>query len=144
MMKLVRDVTRQVDDYNRAHRRQIALLASDDIGAWGGIRNAPYAVMAHGTYQDSHCRPDAWPFAIFPNYRTAFWSCCWWPVSRWDWVTYGVRQYHVPVSISNGWGDNLGFAEISPAMQQKVLDLFRWRLQHHTRLHWLDRLPPLP
>lgn len=33
MMRLTHDVTRLVDDYNRAHHRQIAFLTSDCLGA---------------------------------------------------------------------------------------------------------------
>jgi len=97
--------------------------------------------VAHGTYQDSHCNPGSWSYGIFPNYRNALWSCCWWPVSKWDWIGFGVRAYQAPVAISNGWGDNLGFGEFSPEQRQRVLELFRWRKQHPTRLRWLPALP---
>ena len=76
--------------------------------------------MAHGTYQDTWNRPDGWSFAIFPNDRNVVWSCCWWPESKPGWVEFGVRNYQAPVAISNGWGDNLGFAELSAARREQV------------------------
>ena len=139
MMRLVRAVAKKIEDYNRRNNSQIALLASDDLGFVDGA--APDALVAHGTYQDSWCAPKAWSYGIFPNYRNAMWSCCWWPVHKWKWVEAGVRQYQAPVSLSNGYGDNVGFSELSPEMQQKVLALFQWRKQRPTRLKFLERVP---
>jgi hypothetical protein len=138
MMRLVREVTGLVDEYKRRHGGQIALLTSDCLGAFGAELKGPYALVAHGTYQDSWCQPGAWPYGIFANYRNVLWSCCWWHVSKWPWVELGVRQYQAPVSISNGWGDDLGFAELTPEQQGRVLELFHWRKRHPTRLHWLE------
>jgi hypothetical protein len=138
MMRLVRDVAGRVEQFNRGHGREVALLTSDCLGTFG---QAPYALMAHGTYQDSWCRPDAWSYAIFPNYRNVAWSCCWWPESKPDWVAFGVRTYQAPMAISNGWGDNLGFAELSASRREQVLALFRERKPSPTRLHWFRELP---
>jgi hypothetical protein len=139
MMRLVRAVAKKIEDYNRRNRGEIALLASDDLGPVGGA--SPDALVAHGTYQDSWCDPKAWSYGIFPNYRNAMWSCCWWPVHKWKWVELGVREYQAPVSLSNGYGDNIGFSEMSPEMQQKVLALFQWRKQRPTHLKFLERVP---
>ena len=136
MMRLVRAVAKKIEDHNRRHNGQVALLASDNLGLCGGA--APYALVAHGTYQDSWCDPKAWSYGIFPNYRNAVWSCCWWPIQKWKWIEVGVRQYQAPVAISNGWGDNAGFSELSPEMQQKVLALFQWRKQKPTQLKILE------
>lgn len=141
MMRLTRDLSLQVQEYNRRHRRQIAFLASDAIGPTVSVEAPPYALMTHGTYQDSHCNPGAWSYGIFPNYRNVLWSCCWWPVSKWDWVEFGVRAYQAPVAISNGWGDNLGFGELSPEQRDRVLTLFGWRKQRPTQLRALAQLP---
>jgi hypothetical protein len=141
MMRLTRELTLLVQDWNRSHHRDLAFLTSDAIGPFAGTDTPGYGLYAHGTYQDSHCNPAAWPYGIFPNYRNVLWSCCWWPVSKWDWVEFGVRAYQAPVSISNGWGDNLGFAEAGPEFRRKVLALFNWRKQHPTRLHWFEQLP---
>ena len=61
--------------------------------------------------------------ASIPNWRNTLWSCCWWPVHKWKWIEFGVKNYQAPVAISNGWGDNTGFAAMSPEMQKKVLEL---------------------
>jgi hypothetical protein len=143
MMRLTRDLTLQVQDYNRRHGRKIAFLASDAIGPTAAADAPPYAIMAHGTYQDSHCDPGAWSYGIFPNYRNVLWSCCWWPVSKWNWVEYGVRTFFAPVAISNGWGDNLGFGEMTPEQRGRVLQLFEWRKSHRGYPHWLYTLPIL-
>jgi hypothetical protein len=62
-------------------------------------------------------------------------------VSKWDWIEFGVREYQAPVAISNGWGDNLGFGELSAEQRQRVLVLFQWRKQRPTRLRSFPTLP---
>ena len=78
------------------------------LGLRGRLGRADYAMVAHGTYQDTWCQPAAWPCGIFPNWRNTLWSCCWWPVHKWKWIEFGVKNYQAPVAISNGWGDNTG------------------------------------
>ena len=138
MMRLVREVAKKVEDGNRQRHRQTALLTSDNLGVNGWV---PCALMGHGTYQDSWCKPQAWSYGIFPNYRNTMWSCCWFPVNLWKWIEFGVHQYQGPVSLSNGWGDDAGFAELSPEMQHKVLVLFQWRKQQTTQLRAFTQLP---
>lgn len=144
MMRLVREITKLVEEYNRAHHRQVAFLTSDCLGAAGNELKAPYALVSHGTYQDSWCQPGAWSYGIFANYRNVLWSCCWWPVTKWSWIEFGVREYQAPVAISNGWGNDKGFAELTPAQQGRVLELFKWRKKQPTRLKWFTALPPEP
>ncbi len=134
MMRLVRAVARKVE----THNHQMALLTSDDSGFVGSVN---YAMVAHGTYQDSWCQPGAWAPGIYPNWRNTLWSCCWWPVHKWKWIEFGVKNYQAPVSISDGWGDNTGFAEMSPEMQKKVLELFRWRAQFRAQMKLRESLP---
>ena len=110
-------------------------------GIWG---RANYALVAHGTYQDSWCQPAAWAPGIYPNWRNTLWSCCWWPVHKWKWIEFGVRNYQAPVAISNGWGDNTGFAALSPDMRKKVLDLFRWRAKTAAQMKLRESLPTYP
>jgi hypothetical protein len=141
MMRLAREVTGLVEDYNRQHKRQIAFLTSDCLGAAGHEVGGPYALVAHGTYQDSWCQPKAWPYGIFSNYRNVLWSCCWWPVTKWNWIEYAVRQYQAPVSLSNGWGNDKGFAEMSTEQRARALALFNWRKNHPTKLKLFDQLP---
>ena len=144
MMRLVREITALVEAYNREHGRQIAFLTSDCLGAFGQELIGPYALVSHGTYQDSWCQPRAWSYGLFANYRNVLWSCCWWPITHWDWVEFGVHEYQAPVAISNGWGDDRGFAEMTPAERARVLELFAWRKQRPTRLRWFTTLPPEP
>ncbi len=139
LMRLIRQVAQKVQDYNKEHRCELALFTSDCLGTVPGA--GPCALAGHGTYQDSWCQPKGWPHAIFPNYRNTVWSCCWWPIHKWDWIEFGVRNYQAPVAITNGWGDNIGFAEMTPEQQQKVIDLFHWRKQRTMRLKPFDTLP---
>ncbi len=142
MMRLTRDLTAMVREYNRNAGTQVAFMASDCIGVFPDWANKPpYALVADGTYQDSHCRPLAWSYGIFPNYRNVLWSCNWAPVTNWAYTEFGVRNYQAPVAISNGWGDDAGFSEMSPEMRRKVFDLFNWRKQAQTRLKWFSELP---
>ena len=134
MMRLVRQVAHKAE----IHTPPVAFLASDCTGTCG---TANYAMVAHGTYQDSWCQPVAWSYAIFPNWRNVAWSCCWWPMHKWQWIEFGVRNYQAPVAISNGWGDNAGFAEMDPDMRKRVVHLFLWRAQLPTRMKWMQQLP---
>jgi len=143
-MRLALDLTLLVEAYNQTHRRQIAFLTSDCLGSVYGTEKAPYALMAHGTFQDSWCQPRAWSYGIFPNYRNVLWSVCWWPVTKWDWIDFGVRNYQAAVSVSNGWGDDTGFSEMTPAQQARAIELFNWRKARPTRLKWFVHLPPEP
>ena len=141
MMRLARELSRLVEDYNRKHKRQIAFLTSDCLGAFGQEIKAPYALVAHGTFQDSWCKPQAWSCGIFSNYRNVLWSCCWWPLTKWSWIDFAVRQYQAPVSLSNGWGNDKGFSEMTQEQRARALALFDWRKDKPTRLKWFDRLP---
>lgn len=144
MMNLVKDLTDEVHVFDRSTGREVAFLASDCIGVFNWVTKPPYALMADGTYQDTHCDPAAWSYGIFPNFRNVLWSCNWEPVSKWDFTEFGVRNYQAAVAISNGWGDDKGFSEMSPDMQRKVLNLFHWRKQFPTKLGWFRELPIYP
>lgn len=54
---------------------------------------------------------------------------------------WGVREYQAPVAISNGWGNDKGFSELTADQQERVLELFAWRKGHPTRLKWFVSLP---
>ena len=140
MMRLVREVTMLVEDYNRQHRRQIAFLTSDCLGAFDELKG-PYALVSHGTYQDSWCQPRAWSYGMFANYRNVLWSCCWWPITKWSWVEFGVREHQAPVSLSNGWGNDQGFSEMTDKQRARAVALFNWRKDKPTKLKWFDQLP---
>jgi hypothetical protein len=135
MMKLVRDCAADVASYNP----ELAFFASDNIGLNNDVTMAPYCLMAHGTYQDSGFHPEAWPYGLFPNYRNVLWSCNWAPVNRARLTRYGVETFDVPVPISNGaFGDDIGFAEMSPLQRRETMELFNKRKHRPMRIHWIE------
>ena len=143
MMRLVRDLTATTTDY----RDGLAFLVSDCIGAtsdevkrWTDV--PPYAIMAHGCYQDSHSRPSVWPYGIFPNYRNVLWSCNWRAVTRFDWTKFGVEHYDTPLATSNGWLDDKGIARLSDDERDAVIGLFEARKDRRQDLHWLNGPAP--
>jgi hypothetical protein len=139
MMRLVHDLARRVS----AFRADLALLASDDIGVEhaDGTRMTdvpPYALAAHGTYQDSASQPGAWRWGLFPNLRNTLWSCNWASQTHFDDTRYGVEQFNAPVATSNGFIDNVGFARLDQASRDRLLALFAARKSlGRQELHWL-------
>jgi hypothetical protein len=138
MMRLVRELTRTTT----AYRKDLAFLTSDCIGATGDEKTRwldvpPYAIMAHGTYQDSHSRPSVWPYGIFPNFRNVLWSCNWSAVTKFDWTKLGVERYDTPVATSNGWLDDKGIAHLTDDERNQVLTLFNARKTRRQELKWL-------
>ena len=143
MMQLTKELTQTTT----AFRKELAFLTSDCIGGtvdevnrWTDI--PPYAIMAHGTYQDSHSRPSVWPYGIFPNYRNVLWSCNWNAVTRFAYTAFGTEHYDTPVATSNGWLDDKGIARLSEAERQAVLDLFAERKTQRQELQWLKGPAP--
>jgi hypothetical protein len=135
MMTLVKEVAAIVREANPA----AVLLASDNIGMAGLRKAAPYCLVAHGTYQDSHCRPEVWPFGLFPNYRNTLWSCNWAPVTRFSFTEYGVETFNVPVAISDGpFGENLGISDMTPEQLKRTVDLFEVRKSRRMQITWIE------
>jgi len=85
-------------------------------------------MVADGLYQDTHCDAARWPEALFPNWRNTYWSCNWGPVSHFRWMRYGVEQFGAPVAISNGWEEDRGISECTPAQREDFLKLFHQRM----------------
>jgi hypothetical protein len=143
MMRLVRDLTLRVT----AENPELALLTSDNVGfeCITGEQNAPYAIVAHGTYQDSHSNPGVWRHGLFPNFRNTLWSCNWLPQTHFAWTELGVEQFNTPVATSNGWGDKLGIADLDQTNKDKLFALFAKRKAAGPQvLKWLStRLPVL-
>ncbi|MGA2863178.1 MAG: discoidin domain-containing protein [Verrucomicrobiota bacterium] len=133
MLALVKALTRQV----HAFAPEKVFLASDCIGVAGWEDVPGYALVADGTYQDSHCDSAAWSYALFPNWRNPFWSCNWDSISGFHNTLWGVRAFGAPVAISNGWGDDRGPSEWSPRERDQILALFRERLKMKARAHFL-------
>ncbi len=143
-MRLVAELTRTTT----ARRADLAFLASDCIGMtfddksfWLDV--PPYAIMAHGCYQDSHSRPSVWPYGLFPNYRNVLWSCNWQAVTHLDYTRFGVEHYGAPVATTNGWLDDKGVARLDDAQRRAVLELFNSRKTRRQQIRWLDGPPPV-
>jgi hypothetical protein len=141
-MTLVKEVAAKVASFSP----QLAFFASDDIGAsLSSEQGVPYCLVAHGTYQDSWCTPEAWSYGLFPNYRNVLWSCNWAPVTRFPYSRYAVEAFRVPVPISNGaFGDDIGFADMQPEQQKRILDLFDRRKRERMEIGWITEEPWQP
>jgi hypothetical protein len=121
-LKLVKRLRQQVKNYDA----QKVFLSSD---LRGGVDTIPgYAIVADGTYQDSHCRPAYWSYGLFANWRNTLWSCNWGALSTFEWTRYGAMNFGAPVAISNGWEDNLGPSEWTTVQRDRFLAMFRYRL----------------
>jgi len=123
MMKLVHDLTQRVTAANP----QLALLASDDVGFFWNGEMAPYAIVAHGTYQDSESLPGVWRYGVFPNFRNTLWSCNWRPQTDFERTKFGVEEFNTPVASSNGYGDNIGIAALDATNKDLLFGLFAQR-----------------
>jgi len=109
MMTLVKEVSAIVASFSR----EVALFTSDNVGLWHYTDKIPYALVAHGTYQDCACRPESWSWGFFPNHRNVLWSCNWAPISNIRFNQYAVETFNIRVAISNGpFGDDLGMSEM--------------------------------
>lgn len=137
MMALVKALTRQVHAFDP----QKVFLASDCIGAYGWNDVPGYAMVADGTYQDSRCGSVAWSYGLFPNWRNTLWSCNWFDITGFQLTRWGVRKFGVPVTISNGWGDDCGPSEWTPRQRDAILSLFRERLRMRTPVRFLSDGP---
>jgi hypothetical protein len=135
MFRLVKQLAARVHAFDR----EKVFLASDCQGVF---RDVPgYAMVAHGTYQDTGCNPGAWPWGLFSNWRNVLWSCNWAAVTGFQNTRYGVETFGVPVAISNGWGDDRGPAEWTAKERDEILELFRRRLQQKERVRYLTTDP---
>ena len=135
MMTLVKELAALV----AAGGPELAFFASDVIGVRTWIHKAPYALMAHATYQDSGSRPEAWPYGLFPNFRNTLWSCNWAPVTNFRYTQYGVETFDTPVTISNGCaGDDMGISEVPPQVLTAMLDLFEKRKNRRMDIGWIE------
>lgn len=121
----------------RAHRPDLAFLASDDVGVSGKYQ-APYALMAHGTYQDSACTPKGWPYGLFPNFRNTLWSCNWAPMKAFTRSEYAADVFDVAVAISNGYAEDLGVSDMRADQLKKVMDLFERRQDRRMDIAWIE------
>jgi len=65
-MRLVSRLSQLVQEWRRVNPN-LVFLSCDD--GW-----TPYALAAHGTYQDSACSAQIWPLCLLINYRNCLWS----------------------------------------------------------------------
>jgi hypothetical protein len=137
MFTLVQELTQKIERYNP----EKVFLTSDCIGVFGWEDVPGYGMVADGTYQDSHCSPEAWSYGLFPNWRNVLWSCNWSSLSAFDKTQWGVETFGVPVAISNGWGDDRGPSEWTPAERDKILQLFRKHLANDGPVRYLKEDP---
>jgi len=139
MMTLVREVAATVAGF----RPHLAFFASDCIGPGLSFDQAvPYALAAHGTYQDTACAPAVWPYGLFPNYRNVLWSCNWAPVTRFKYSRYAVETFTVPVPISNGaFGDDIGISDMTAEEQKNIMALFNKRKNERMEIGWIEEEP---
>jgi len=123
MMTLVAEITRIVQSY-RKHNPDLVLFTSDVID--GGLHavHAPFALVSHGTYQDSACSASAWPYGLIPNYRNCLWSCNWAPVRGDKLNQIAAEQYGLPQGVSCGYGENVGPADMPAEVLNKALRRF--------------------
>jgi hypothetical protein len=133
MLDLVGALRKQV----KACDRRKVFLASDDIGVFGMDDAIGYAMVADGNYQDSWCVPEAWSYALFPNWRNTSWSCNWWPQTHFARTRWGVENFAAPVAISNGWEDDRGPSEWTAEERDRLLGLFRKRMAMSDRVRFL-------
>ena len=135
MMTLIKEIADLVARYNP----NLCFFASDVIGVRHWNHKAPYALVAHATYQDSNNRPEAWSYGLFPNFRNTLWSCNWMPVTNYQWTEYGVETFDTPVVIANGSaGDDIGISEYTPEQLKRTLDLFERRKQRRMEIGWIE------
>ena len=134
MMTLVAELTRMT----ASARRELAFLASDDVGIGRGPYLAPYALAAQGTYQDSGCNPLSWRFGLLPNFRNALWSCSWAPSKAFARSRYGVETFDTAVPISNGYGEDRGVSELPAERLAPLMDLFERRKQRRMEIGWIE------
>ncbi|OHB79366.1 MAG: hypothetical protein A2V98_00620 [Planctomycetes bacterium RBG_16_64_12] len=134
-MRLVADIT-QLVGRRRTENPDLVFLTSDCVGCWGD-RHVPYALVSHGTYQDTACNPVAWPPGLLPNYRNCLWSCNWSPLTNRDWNRIAAEEYGLPQGLSCGYGDDVGPAEMSEEMLDEVIGRFLKRVEEGGRRRYL-------
>jgi hypothetical protein len=141
MMTLVKELAAITAEFSP----EVPFFASDVIGVRTWTHKAPYALVAHATYQDTGSRPESWPYGLFPNYRNTLWSCNWAPVSNFRFTKYAVETFDTPVTISNGCaGDDIGISDMNPQQLKQILDLFEKRKERKMQIGWIEERPDGP
>ena len=131
MMRLVADITREVQR-GWTVNPDLAFLTSGNIDAHAPSREIPFALVSHGTYQDSWCEPRGWSPGLLPNHRNCLISCNWWPIKNRDWNRIAVEQYGLPQGVSNGFGDDRGPSEMPKELLDEIVARFLRRVDQAT------------
>ena len=134
-MTLVSEITQRVQRW-RKHNPDLVFLTSDLVSG-RGHRRVPYALVSHGTYQDSAMDPASWPPGLLANYRNCLWSCNWFPIRNRDRNRIAPEVYGLPQGLSNGYGDNVGPARMTPAMLDEVIQRFLKRAKAGPRKRYI-------
>ena len=134
-MTLVGEITQRVQQW-RKHNPDLVFLTSDLVSG-RARRRVPYALVSHGTYQDSAMDPASWPPGLLPNYRNCLWSCNWFPIRNRDRNRIAPEVYGLPQGLSNGYGDNVGPAQMKPDMLDAVIQRFLKRAKQGGRKRYL-------
>jgi hypothetical protein len=130
MMSLVSELTQMTQDY-RKYNPDLVFLASD-------LGQTSYALVAHGTYQDSAMIETSWGPSMFANYRNCLWSCNWFPLGHAKENQIAAEKYGLPQGVSNGWGDNCGPSRMPPGLLDAVLKRFTKNVEsNRQRLRYL-------
>jgi hypothetical protein len=130
MMSLVSELTQMVQTYHDRNP-DLVFLASD-------LGETSYALVAHGTYQDSAMRESAWGPSMFANYRNCLWSCNWFPLHHAKENEIASEKYGLPQGVSNGWEDNCGPSRMPAALLDAVLERFTRNVEsNRERLRYL-------
>ena len=116
MMRLVSDLSQMVQQCREVNPG-LVFLASDN-------GQTPYALVAHGTYQDSVCDPRRWGSSMFFNYRNCLWSCNWYPIRRAEHNRIAAENFGLPQGLGNGWRDDKGPHEMPEDLLDQVLRRF--------------------
>jgi hypothetical protein len=119
-MRLVSRLSQLVQEWHKINSNLVLMAADDGF--------TPYALVAHGTYQDSGCSPTRWPLCLLINYRTCLWSCNWAPVKEDNNNAFTVHQYGLPQGLSNGFGDWQGPSEMPAETLDCVIQRFLKRV----------------
>jgi len=142
MMRLVGQLSRDAESMRKSCK-EIVVLTSDCVGFADHVAGGPippYSLASHGTWQDSHSNPAAWPMALLPNARNALWSCNWNPIKNKDWNRINHEKWRLPQSLSNGWGDKLGPAKMPKELLEQVITRFNERCtDQRDRIRWLEQ-----
>ncbi|MEN6533076.1 MAG: hypothetical protein ABFD89_05395 [Bryobacteraceae bacterium] len=131
MMSLMAELRRITE----RHNPEMAFLSSDCLSP---SYEGPYALMSHGTFQDTMCHPRAWPYGLFPNRRNTLWSCNWYHQSTWDRNEGAVATYEFPVSVSNGYGDDTGPSDMNREQVEKMMALFTKLGDRKLDITWIE------